>query len=51
MAGVSIRSLHLHFPIKEALAAAVIDRHDSETMQLYGNRSSRWRRCQSRSDA
>lgn len=33
-AGVSIGSLYQYFPSKEALVAAVIDRHNRETMQL-----------------
>jgi AcrR family transcriptional regulator len=34
VAGVSIGSLYQYFPSKEALVAAVIDRHTQETMQL-----------------
>jgi AcrR family transcriptional regulator len=34
VAGVSIGSLYQYFPSKEALVAAVIDRHMQETMQL-----------------
>jgi AcrR family transcriptional regulator len=34
VAGVSIGSLYQYFPGKEALVAAVIDRHNCETMQL-----------------
>ncbi len=34
VAGVSIGSLYQYFPSKEALVAAVIDRHNRETMQL-----------------
>ena len=34
MAGVSIGSLYQYFPSKEALVAAVIDRHMHEMMQL-----------------
>jgi AcrR family transcriptional regulator len=34
VAGVSIGSLYQYFPNKEALVAAVIDRHTQETMQL-----------------
>jgi AcrR family transcriptional regulator len=34
MAGVSIGSLYQYFPSKEALVAAVIDRHTEETVQL-----------------
>ena len=34
VAGVSIGSLYQYFPSKEALVAAVIDRHTQETIQL-----------------
>ncbi len=34
VAGVSIGSLYQYFPSKEALVAAVIDRHTQETMEL-----------------
>jgi AcrR family transcriptional regulator len=34
VAGLSIGSLYQYFPSKEALVAAVIDRHNRETMQL-----------------
>ena len=34
MAGVSIGSLYQYFPSKEALVAAVIDRHNQEIMQI-----------------
>lgn len=34
-AGVSIGSLYQYFPSKEALVAAVIDRHTAEMMQLF----------------
>lgn len=34
VAGVSIGSLYQYFPSKEALVAAVIDRHNRETMEL-----------------
>ena len=33
-AGVSVGSLYQYFPSKEALVVAVIDRHNSESMQL-----------------
>jgi AcrR family transcriptional regulator len=33
-AGVSVGSLYQYFPSKEALVAAVIDRHSQETMQV-----------------
>src|SRR5215469_5379515 len=33
-AGVSIGSLYQYFPSKEALVAAVIDRHNQELMQV-----------------
>jgi len=34
MAGVSVGSLYQYFPSKEALVAAVIERHQQETMQV-----------------
>ncbi len=48
MASVSIRSLYHYFPNKEAAGGPVIDRHNNETMQLYGNRWLGWRCSQSR---
>lgn len=39
MAGVSIGSLYQYFPSKEALVAAVIDRHTSELSQVVRNTS------------
>lgn len=37
LAGVSIGSLYQYFPSKEALVAAVIDRHTNEIMQVIRN--------------
>src|SRR5262250_3319092 len=37
VAGVSIGSLYQYFPSKEALVAAVIDRHTQEQMQVTRN--------------
>jgi AcrR family transcriptional regulator len=37
MAGVSIGSLYQYFPSKEALVAAVIDRHKNEVMEVIRN--------------
>src|SRR6478609_2070046 len=36
IAGVSVGSLYQYFPSKEALVAAVIDRHNQEIMQVVG---------------
>ncbi len=48
VAGVSVGSLYQYFPSKEALVAAVIDRHNREIM---GQSAPRWRKsptCRSR---